>query len=161
MSWNIAFNLIFRKFAVLSALMVCRLPYLWNRNKSNKSINLFHSQFSTAFNIKNLSVINGRNKTIISITDFKSSQLDTLSIFIHQKALQLPFCFFFSFLTVFLEGLSKVLFRNVSSFVIQEACGQDRTDFIGHIKKSFRKNWPLSCCLRHVWHGTCHVIYRK
>ena len=76
-------------------------------------------------------------------------------------ASSLLFFFFFSFSSMLLDGLSKIVFRNVSWFVKQEACNQDRTYFIGHTKKCFRKNYSLTCYSRRVWHMVYNVRYKK
>ena len=50
------------------------------------------------------------------------------------------------------KGLSKdlLLWINVSSFVTQETCGQDRSCFIGHTRKSLRKTGSLCCYSRRL-----------
>ena len=90
-------------------------------------------------------------------------KLTLLRLGVTRKALQLAFFFFFffSFSSMLLDGLSKIVFRNVSWFVKQEACNQDRTYFIGHTKKCFRKNYSLTCYSRRVWHMVYNVRYKK
>ena len=65
--------------------------------------------------------------------------------FLHAKSFATPvlvavvFFFSFSFLLVFHKGNAKSVVVNILSFITQETCGQDRTYFIGHTKKSLRK----------------------
>ena len=67
-------------------------------------------------------------KNTKNITIFPNfEKMHSLCLRVTQKAFQLPFFSFFfsSFLALFLEGLAKA-FVNVSSFVVQSVCDQDR-----------------------------------
>ena len=67
-------------------------------------------------------------KNTKNITIFPNfEKMHSLCLRVTQKAFQLPFFSFFfsSFLALFLEGLAKA-FVNVSSFIVQSVCDQDR-----------------------------------
>ena len=54
---------------------------------------------------------------------------------------------------------SNSFFRNVLSFVNQEARDQDQIFFIGHTKQGLHSQWFWSCCLWHVWFIWRNVLY--
>ena len=86
--------------------------------------------------------------------------LTLLHLRLMQKALQLPFCFFFLFffLVTFSGQTAKKVFseRFMTSYL--EGVWPTSDSFLGHAKMPFRKYCYTSCYLWRMWHMT-HLMH--
>ena len=79
------------------------------------------------------------------------------SAFAYAKSFAIALIFFSSSPFPF-HRKRESFFGNVSSFIIQEACDQDRTYFIRYTKKSLHRNCSLICYSPRVCHMRSHVL---